>query len=97
MSRFAPNERGAMATQENMNSSYWPSDDDAVTVELHSIDLTTCDHCNKFVAAYSIRCPYCKQKIHSRMHALRPWWFVASAAVMLTLLGIGVAGHYFGM
>lgn len=87
-----------MAAQDEFNSSYWPTDDeDAVSVELHSIDLMSCPHCSKFVAAYSQRCPYCKQRVVALNNTGRPWLLITTAVVMLTLLGAGVIGHFMGM
>lgn len=87
-----------MAAQDNINSAYWPADDDdAVTVEPHSIDLATCPHCRKYVAAYSQRCPYCKEQIDAKAKTHRPWLFIFSALAMLTLLGAGLIGHYMGL
>lgn len=85
-----------MAAQDNHNSYYDPSEDETVTVELHSIDLMNCPHCSKFVAAYTQRCPYCKERIvaTTKNHS---WIFAASTAVLLTLLCAGVIGHYLGM
>lgn len=93
-----PKSEGLMATRDDLNSSHWPTDDeDAVTVELHSIDLTSCNNCSKFIAAYSQRCPYCKQRVAATVNAGRPWFFIATTAALLTLLGAGLIGHYLGM
>ncbi len=87
-----------MATQDDREYQSWqPDDDDVVSVDLHSIDMITCPHCRKFVAAYSQRCPYCKQLTSHKAHFHHPWWIVVTASAMLVLLVVGLIGHHFGL